>query len=408
MIGRGTRLCPDLFGPGDDKTAFNVFDFCQNLEYFSEAFVPADKTGAPPLREQIFKARLDLIEQLDALKTHGEERTEIAEVLREALASMNEQNFLVRPHVRLVEQFREPAAWESVSLSELAALRERVASLPDQLDPEQEDSNRFDILVLNAQLSLLRGEPYERQRKRVMQIAGLLEDQQTIPFIAEQLEPILDVRTDEWWVDVTYPMLEEVRKRLRLLVPLIERAKKGQIFTDIEDEIGDGTTVVVVPPIEDDPGFAQFRTKAQHFLKEHLAEEAVAKVRSGQPVTADDIAELQRILVAAGIGDGETFAAASERVGSFGLFIRSLVGLDRAAAKEAFNDFLDEKNYSKNQITFVNLIIDYLTDHGVVKPGRVYESPFTGVAPQGPDDLFGPNEVERLFDLMEGLTSAAG
>ena len=73
MIGRGTRLCPDLFGPGDDKTAFNVLDFCQNLEYFGESFVPADKTGAPPLSEQIFKARLDLVEQFDALKTHGEE-----------------------------------------------------------------------------------------------------------------------------------------------------------------------------------------------------------------------------------------------------------------------------------------------------------------------------------------------
>ena len=85
---------------------------------------------------------------------------------------------------------------------------------PRALAGAREDAKRFDILVLNAQLSLLRGKPFERQRKRVMKIAGLLEDQQTIPVIAEQLELILEVRTDEWWVDVTYPMLEEVRKRL--------------------------------------------------------------------------------------------------------------------------------------------------------------------------------------------------
>ena len=36
MIGRGTRLCPDLFGPGADKEDFFVFDFCGNLEYFSQ------------------------------------------------------------------------------------------------------------------------------------------------------------------------------------------------------------------------------------------------------------------------------------------------------------------------------------------------------------------------------------
>ncbi|MBK9436354.1 MAG: hypothetical protein IPN52_15185, partial [Micrococcales bacterium] len=74
----------------------------------------------------------------------------------------------------------------------------------------------------------------------------------------------------------------------------------------------------------------QFRKKAEHFLKENLGEGVVAKVRSGQPLSGADIAELQRILVAAGIGGDETFEEASEKAGSFGRFIRSIVGLDRA------------------------------------------------------------------------------
>ena len=36
MIGRGTRLCEDLFGPNQDKEHFYIFDFCQNFEYFDE------------------------------------------------------------------------------------------------------------------------------------------------------------------------------------------------------------------------------------------------------------------------------------------------------------------------------------------------------------------------------------
>ena len=90
------------------------------------------------------------------------------------------------------------------------------------------------------------------------------------------------------------------------------------------------------------------------------------------------------------------------------MFVRSLVGFDQAAAKEAFNDLLDDRRYSRNQIEFVNLIIDYLTDHGVVKPERVYESPFTSVAPQGPEDLFGPADVDRIFELIDGLARTAG
>ena len=409
MLGRGTRLCPDLFGPGVDKTAFNVFDFCQNLEYFSQPLVPAESSGGVPLTEQIFKARLELIQKLDVIESYDDERAEVARVLRKAIASMNEDNFLVRPHLQLVERFRKAEAWESLSVGDLAALAESVAALPDQLDPEHEDAKRFDVLLLNAQLSLLGGEPFERQRKKVMQIAGLLEDHQTIPLVAEQMELIQDVQSDEWWVDVSYQMLEHVRKRLRLLVSLIERAKKGDVYSDFQDVIGEGDEIELpgTGGAVGSPEFDQFRKKAKHYLRQHLSETAVAKVRSGEQITPDDIAELQRILVSAGIGDDESFAAASEHAGSFGLFIRSLVGLDRAASKAAFAEFLDDKRYSKNQIEFVNLIVEYLTEYGVVEPGRVYASPFTAVAPEGPEALFGSADVTRIFEVIDDLTKAA-
>jgi len=410
MMGRGTRLCPDLFAPGEHKTAFNVFDFCGNLEYFSsEQLKLPDKAGAAPLGEQIFKTRLELISQFDALGIAGAERDAAAAVLRGTIASMNPHNFLVRPHLQLVERFSDADEWKTVSVGDLAALADSVAALPHQLDPEHEDSKRFDLLVLNAQLCLLRNEPFKQIRNRVIQIAGQLEDQQTIPVIAEQLELILELRTDEWWVDASYSMLEEVRKRLRLLVPLIEKAKKGVLFTDFEDLIGETTAFELTGTGKTAPntGFDQFRKKAEHFLKENLAEASVAKVRSGEPLLPEDIEELQRILVAAGIGDDGSFAIASQRAGNFGLFIRSLVGLDRAAAKEAFNDFLDDKRYSKNQIQFINLIIDYLTEHGVVEQGRVYESPFTNVAPKGPEELFDEDVLEMIFERITGITVTA-
>lgn len=410
MIGRGTRLCTDLFGPGDDKREFAVFDFCQNLEYFSQPLVPAEGSGGTPLSEQIFTAGLELIQAFDALHAHQDERAEVAATLRDAIASMNVDNFLVRPHLELVERFRDGKAWDTLSVGDLAALADRVAKLPTQLDPEHEDAKRFDVLLLNAQLGVLRGETFERQRRKVMAIAGALEDQQTIPVIAAQLELIQDVQADEWWVNVSYPMLEEVRKKLRALVPLIERSNKGIIYSDFSDEIGDGVDVVL-PGTGGAAGsteFLQFRKKAEHFLKQHLGEAPVAKVRSGEPLSAADIADLQRILVAAGIGDDGTFAEASAKAGSFGLFIRSIVGLDRAAAKAAFAEFLDDKRYSKNQIQFVNLIIDELTTRGVVEAGRVYESPYDGVAPEGPEAIFVEADLEKLFDALQRLADIEG
>jgi len=408
MLGRGTRLCPDLFGPGVNKTEFKVLDFCQNLEYFAQSLPPAEGSGMTPLAERIFKTRLELIQAFDAAKITGAERREVAEVLRTAVESMNPANFLVRPHLELVERYRTPVAWEAINIGDLAALGERVAKLPTQLEPEHEDTKRFDVLMLTAELALLRGEPFERQRQVVMKVAAALEEQQAIPAIVQQLELIQDIQHDEWWVNITYPMLEQVRKNLRLLVPLIERTKKKIVYTDFVDEQGVGVEIDLpgIGGVTESSEFAQFRKKAEHFLKENLAERAVAKVRSGEPLTEADISELQRILVAAGIGDDSTFEQASKKAGSFGRFIRGLVGLDRAAAKAAFAEFLDDKRHSKNQIQFVNLIIDELTERGFVEVSRVYESPYIALAPEGPEAIFVEDDLNRIVKTLQELVDS--
>jgi len=421
MLGRGTRLCPDLFGPRRHKTHFNVFDFCANLEYFSQPLAPAEKSSGKSLSEILFSARLELLRTLDAVAALGDERAEIAATLHKTVESMNPDNFLVRPHLELVERFSSLAAWESVSLEDLAELNARVAKLPDRLDADSEEAKRFDVVMLNAQLDLLQRVPFEPKRRRIVRVASALADLGTaIPAVAEQSELIADIQTDEWWADVTYPMLEDARKRLRNLVQLIEHTNKNVLYSDFADEFG-GARVIPLPGTgePDDAGdaggddgaaggeFAQFRKKAQHFLKENLADDVVAKVRSGEPLTSADMDDLQRVLVAAGIGDDATFAEASQRAGSFGLFIRSLVGLDRAAAKRAFAKFLDDKSYSVNQIRFVEMVIDYLTEHGTVEERRVYESPFISVAPEGPDAIFVPNDVDEFFEIVKHLHDTA-
>lgn len=65
MLGRGTRLCPDLFGPGQDKELFYLFDYCQNLEYFNQDIPATEGAVAESLGKRRFTARLELIGELD-------------------------------------------------------------------------------------------------------------------------------------------------------------------------------------------------------------------------------------------------------------------------------------------------------------------------------------------------------
>ena len=77
--------------------------------------------------------------------------------------------------------------------------------------------------------------------------------------------------------------------------------------------------------------------------------------------------------------------------------MRSLVGLDRRAAKEATASFQSGNTLGANRTEFVNLILDHLTEHGVMHAAQIFESPFTDITPRGPDGLFASAEVDELI-----------
>ncbi len=401
MIGRGTRLSPDLFGPGVDKTEFFVFDYCGNLEYFSSELAGSDGGSGASLGERLFATRVELICAMDRDRVHDTDRAELADLLRDTVTSMHRDNFLVRKHLRLVDKYSDAAAWANTDAvaEDRTELLTALAGLPDQMEPDQEVSKRFDLMIMNIELAVINHEPWEPLRHRVVSICGLLEGLDNVPAVAAEMALIEAAQTDDWWANVTHQMLEDLRKRLRAIVGLIRKDERAIVYTDLDDEMGEITEIDFVPT----SSFAEFKRRAEAWLSEHLGDEAVAKVRSGEPLTVEDEAALQRLLVAGGVGDDETFAEASERAGSLALFVRSLIGLDRAACQAVFADFLDDKRYSSNQIRFVQMIIDELTSRGAVEARRLYEAPYMGVAPEGPEQLFGDTDADRLFATVESL-----
>ena len=120
-----------------------------------------------------------------------------------------------------------------------------------------------------------------------------------------------------------------------------------------------------------------------------------------KPLTASDLDELERMLAESGLGGPEEIRRAAEESQGLGLFVRSLVGLDRGAAKDAMAGFIAGKALSASQIEFINLVVDHLTQHGVMSAERLYESPFTDVTPRGPDALFSTTEVDELLSVIQ-------
>ena len=428
MVGRGTRLRKDLFGPGKDKEFFYILDYCQNLEFFSQNPETTDGTLGESLGKRLFKARLELIGELDRPPQHAPPATartaaekpgiydaSAATLLRAAVvgllhgevAAMNFANFVVRPKRRLVEKYAKPNAWTALNEDSLTELAHEVAGLPSEQEAEDEEAKRFDLLILNLQLALLRVEPaFERLRDQVKAIAGLLEEKASIPMVQQQLPLIQELQSDEWWQDVTAPMLENVRKRLRALVKLIDKQKRKPIYTDFEDQMGN-EAAVDLPGFDAPDSVERFRAKARAFLKEHEDHIAIHKLRMNKALTRSDLDELERMLTTSGVGGAGDVQKAKAESHGLGLFVRSLVGLDREAAKQAFAGFLAGKKLDANQIEFVNLIVNHLTEHGVMGASLLYESPFTDVTPRGPDELFTSSQLDELLAVLDQVRATA-
>ncbi|GAB3030964.1 DEAD/DEAH box helicase family protein [Parafrigoribacterium mesophilum] len=411
MVGRGTRLRPDLFGPGEDKKDFVIFDVCQNIEYFNEDYPTADVYSGRPLGYRLFQARLLLLAGIDGAgddKSLADVRGSLVDQLFGQVSGMSVHNFLVRPHRRAVEHFSDPVRWMFPSSDEYL-LAEELAGLPsaaDVLDTD-ERAKRFDLFALRAQLGILVGDPaFDAAKARIQAIASLLAEQKSIPAVANCIELISAVATDDWWQDVTVPMIEMVRKRLRGLVNLIDSQHRSIVYTDFADTAGD--------PVEIELGHvvvgvdrARFREKAYGFLIAHEDDVVLFKLRHGHQLTPLDLSELERIMLESGQFKPAELSTAVAQAKGLGLFVRSLIGMDRAAASEALSTFTGGTVLTGNQLTFVNMIVDQLTSRGAMEPELLYQAPFTGVAPTGPDAIFTSAQVLALVATLRQIRATA-
>ena len=427
MIGRGTRLCPDLFGPGQDKKQFLIFDLGHNVEFFNSDILEADARVQLSLGERLFAQRAELLHTLDRLSPDlaanheaGEDgqrsgeatlRNDIVTRLQAEVAGMDRNNIEVRRRLRELDVFLDAESWKQITDEKRDELKEKLAGLPSAYkdDENSEEAKRFDLLALRLQLGLLVGDSeYDALRQQVQRIAEDLLDPTTLnnPVVGRHADFITEVAGDAWWEDVTLPMLEHMRRVIRGLVRLIPIKLRGVVYTDFEDELGE-LTPAELKGIDVGTNRSKFERKVRTYLRSHEDNLIVQKVMRGRQITTFDLEELKRIFLDLGFGTESDVELVTEEHHGFGLFLRSITGLQREAAKAAFDDFQAGKVLTPDQHDFIVLVIDSLTKNGIVEVGDLYEQPFSGQAPHGPDTIFSDTEIDAITVVLTALKGTA-
>lgn len=413
MIGRGTRLCPNLFGPDDDKVDFRVFDFCFNFDFFKDKPDGIEGSSAVPLGTRLFRSRVQLlghVQDAPDLDPDSALRRSLIAGLRGEVAAMNPENFIVRMHGEAVDHFRKRKAWERLTDADRERLQQEVAGLPSEVQTDDVESRMFDLTALHMQLALAQGDggAFEGHRQRVVEIAMLLEDKTTIPAVKAQLAYLAALQDSSFWEGIDLGGLEELRLRLRAIVPFLDKKKRKIVYTNFQDEVMSVREqhVVYMPKMTG----LQYEKKVKSFLDDHLDHLVIHRLRTNQPLTAADLEGLESTLVEIGEDDGETLLTQlleRSQAPSLGHFVRRLVGMDRATAQAAFSEFLNDRSLTTPQIRFVELVIDQLTARGIMDASALYEPPFTSLHAGGPDVLFDGKEnvIEGIFDTLAAVHS---
>jgi type I restriction enzyme, R subunit len=172
------------------------------------------------------------------------------------------------------------------------------------------------------------------------------------------------------------------------------------VYSDFEDAEG-ATTEIAVPGIAVGTDLDAFRRKARIFLKPYENHIALLKVKRNEQLTPTDLKELERIFLEAGVD--ETSLDSLQTDGGLPRFVRTLIGLDRRAAMQAFAEFLDNRKLTADQVEFLNLVIDHLTARGVLDPKLLYETPFTDFDAKGVEGVFERSDVVRLVEILRDI-----
>ena len=401
MIGRGTRLCPGLLD-GADKNQFYIFDFCGNFAFFRMS------QGKPvhaqlSLQGALFRLKGEIVYKLQDMAYQTEELVPFRQALVKELLGkaqeLNRDNFAVKQHLRAVERFSKEETYQGLVYDDIREMEEELCPLilPDADDPK---ALRFDALLYGIELAYMVGKTSTKARRDLVRQAEAVASVGNIPEIQEQKELLDRILHTDYLERAGLNEFEHIRKSLRDLMKYV--LPSGHSYsTNFDDQILE--TEWHESQLETDD-LKNYRAKAEFYVREHQDSPAIAKLKSNLPLTQQDVVELESILWSQ-VGTQEDYEAEYGEK-PLGEFVREVVGMDMKAAKEAFSVYLNDVNLDDRQIYFVNQIVEYIVQNGLMKDLSVLQKPpFTDLG--SISQVFDAGNWKKIREIIQKINANA-
>lgn len=416
MVGRGTRLCPAIFGiPEDendkskDKKEFLIFDYCQNFEFFDVNPDGYENRTPKSVTQRTLECRISLAQALEAVSQNDEKledlRNTLLNTVHQTVLNLNRKSFTVKAVLETVDKFSVRERWNSLSLGDITEIFEKLTALAEPQEKD-EDARNFDLMMLRLMLTITDGnEPPYKYIARLKTIGKSLLKKTNLPVVKQKEQTLRLIVDEQFWHDeISVVALENIRQEIRELIRLIEKEYRRLVYTNLEDKI---ETTVVSDVMPTYVASDNYRQRVETYIRENENYLVIQKLKKNIAITQDELEILENLLF-----DGKergTKADFQKIYGDkpLGYFIRSIVGLDRNAADEAFAEFLSSGNLTANQNQFISLIINFLTKNGTVNAEMLYEPPFTRLHIEGVSGIFDDGKAETIINILNKINQNA-
>ena len=403
MIGRGTRLCENLFGPGKDKTIFRVFDHWKNFERFEMGYRPAEPRQGTSLMQTVFEERLTLAET--ALQEGANPAFDMAiRLVAQDIEALPEESIAVREKWREKRSLSAPDVLSSFAPATVARLRQDIAPLMQWRNIRgYGDAYQFDLLIARMQKAVLKksGQLADLKVELMDRLAAL---QMHLNPVRQKAAVIGRVKSDDFWRDVSVQALEDIRQPLREIMHHRERGSGTPLPPKIVDIVEEESEVqhdrrsTSLKTVD----MKAYRQVVEAELKKHFeTDPTLQKIRAGQRVTEADLESLVSLVLTQSPNASRSVLADFFRIMAAPLefAIRSVIGMEPKAVAERFSEFARKHPLTAKQTRFLGLLQNHIARYGSIAVDRLYEQPFTVVDADGLDGVF--KRDEEVNDLLE-------
>lgn len=412
MIGRGTRLCSDLFGPGQDKTGFRIFDHWGNFDYFEFHYQAVEPTVSVSLMQQVFQARIDLADTaLQASETDVFDQ--VAALLMADINALPEASIAVKEQWRAKRTLAKPEVLHAWDPATVATLRADITPLMQWVNIRgYAEAYQLDLLIARMQLALLaQSGRFDDLKIELMDRVNSL--QMHLNPVREKAEVIKQLRSSEFWDQISVAELEMVRDELRTIIHHRASAGGQQPAANIidiaeeSDRIESQQRSSTIRSVD----MKAYEKQVEGVLKE-LFEQApiLDKIRRGESVTDEELEQLSSLVLTQ--NPDVNLELLKEFYGEatpLDQILRSIIGVDADAVRGRFEDFVQANpGLTWKQTRFLSLLQNHIARHGAIAVERLYEDPFTRIDADGIDGVFSHEAADAVINIINTFNPDAG